>query len=83
MLVWIVRMILLKSNGEITSSIDWSRGIDLVETAEMVVCTSRFVKMKKYLPFCKEFSRLYIDVELLLMMLPNFEREVTLKDSAF
>ena len=46
----------------------------MVETAEIVVCTSRFVEMKKYLPFCKEFSRLYIDVELLLIMLPNFER---------
>ena len=27
----------------------------------MVACTSRVVKIKKHLPFCKEFSILYIE----------------------
>ena len=27
----------------------------------MVACTSRGVKVKKHLPFCKEFSILYIE----------------------
>ena len=58
MLVWTVRMILLKSNGEITSSIDWSRGIDFWWRLQrwLYAVVSRFVKMKKYLPFVKNLA---------------------------
>ena len=49
----------------------------------MVVCTLRVVKMKRRLLFYRELSIIYIGIELLLTMLPNFEREVVLNDSAF
>ena len=51
-------MILLKSNGEITSSIDWSRGIDFWWRLQrwLYAVVSRFVKMKKYLPFVKNLA---------------------------
>ena len=38
-----------------------------MESAELEgLCTSKVVKIKKHLPFCKEFSILYIELELLL-----------------
>ena len=49
----------------------------------MVVCTSKVVKMKEHLPFCKEFGKFLLKIELLLTVLPNFEREAAFKDSAF
>ena len=33
----------------------------LVEIVALVVCTSRVVKMKEHLPFCREFSILCIE----------------------
>ena len=33
----------------------------MVEIAEVVVCTSRVVKMKERLPFCKEFTILCVE----------------------
>ena len=49
----------------------------------MAVCTGRVVEMKKDLPFCREFSTLYIEEKLLLTLFPKFKREATLKNSAF
>ena len=50
----------------------------------MVVCTSRVVKMKEHLPFCREFiAYLELKIEFLLTVLFNFKREAALKDSAF
>ena len=33
----------------------------MVEIVGVVVCTSRVVKMKEHLPFCKEFNMLSIE----------------------
>ena len=56
----------------------------LVEIVALVVCTSRVVKMKEHLPFCREFSILCIEDRVVAnFMLSNFEREEALKDSAF
>ena len=42
--------------------IDFSRETDfLVEIVEGVVCTSGVVKIKEYLPFCREFRILFIE----------------------
>ena len=32
-----------------------------MEIVALIVCTSRVMKMKKYLSFCREFSILYIE----------------------
>ena len=50
-----------------------------MEVAGAAVCTSRVVKMKKHLPFCRAFRKLCNEIELLLTVLPNFERAVALK----
>ena len=47
----------------------------------MVVCTSRFVKMKER--FVDKSAYFVLKIQLLLRVLSNFEREATLKDSAF
>ena len=54
----------------------------MVDIIGVVVCTSRVVKMKEHLPFCRQFS-IVLKKELLLTVLSNFERESALKDSAF
>ena len=56
----------------------------LVTIVEVVVCTSRVVKMKGHLLFCREFTAyLVLKIEFLLTVLLNFKREAALKDSAF
>ena len=54
-----------------------------MEIVGVVVCTSRFVKMKKHLPFCREFRTLYNEDRVVLTVLSNFEQEAALKNSAF
>ena len=46
----------------------------------LVVCTSRVVKMKEYLPFWRDFK--ILKIELLLTMLSNFEIDTALQGSA-
>ena len=48
----------------------------------MVVCTSRVVKISVHLPFCIELH-LVLKIELLLIVLYDFEREAALNDLAF
>ena len=48
----------------------------------MVVCTSRVVKISVHLPFCRELH-LVLKIELLLIVLYDFEREAALNDLAF
>ena len=38
----------------------------MVEIVRMVVYTSRAGKMKKHLPFCREFSILYIEDRIVI-----------------
>ena len=38
----------------------WGSGF-LIEIAEVVICTSRVLKMKEHLLFCREFRTLYIE----------------------
>ena len=33
----------------------------MIEIAEVVICTSRVLKMKEHLLFCREFRTLYIE----------------------
>ena len=49
----------------------------------MVACTSSVVKMKEYLPFCRELSTLCIEDRVVVHVLSNFEREAALKGSDF
>ena len=49
----------------------------------MVVCTNRALKMKKHLPFCREFSVLCIEDRAFLNVLSNFERERLLMTQLF
>ena len=52
----------------------------LMETVGVVVCTSGVVKIREQVPFFREFSILFI--EDILTMLLNFEGEAALKYSA-
>ena len=38
----------------------WGKGL-LVEIVGVVACTSRVVKIKEHLPFCREFKALCIE----------------------
>ena len=51
-----------------------------MEIVGVVVCTSKVVEMKEHLLFRKEFSIFCIKIELLLSVLPNFERKTQLFD---
>ena len=84
MLVGILRMIFWTSKGGIGRwKLTEVEERFMVEITSLVVCSSRVVKMKEHLPFCREFSILCIEDELLLTILSNFEREVALKDPVF
>ena len=54
----------------------------MVEIVGVAVCTNRVVKTNVHLPFCRELH-LVLKIELLLIVLYNFEREVALNDLAF
>ena len=61
-LVWIVRMILLKNKKGIARwKLSEVEERILVEIAGMIVSTNRVVEMKEHLSFCKEFSILCIE----------------------
>ena len=61
-LVEIVRIILWTSKGGIGRwNLTEVEEQFLVEIVALVVCTSRVVKMKEHLPFCREFSILCIE----------------------
>ena len=49
----------------------------------MVISTNRALKMKKHLPFYREFSVLCIEERALLNVLSNFEREWLLMTQLF
>ena len=49
----------------------------------MVVCSSRVLKIKDLLKFCKISSYFVLNMELLFSMLSNFEKKLAHKDSAF
>ena len=56
----------------------------MLETVGVSVCMNKIVEMKQHVTFCSEFSILCIkDIELLLTVLSNFEKEMVYKDSAF
>ena len=62
MFVGIVRIILVKHKGGIGRwKLTEVEERILVEIVGVVACTSRIVKMKENLPFCKEFSILCIE----------------------
>lgn len=50
---------------------------------KVVICTRRAVKMKEHLPFFRESAHLVFKIELLLTMLPRFERQAFLKAQHF
>ena len=56
-----------------------------MEIVALVVFTSRVVKIKETLTFCKRVQHTYfvLKIELLLNMLSKFEREEALKDLVF
>ena len=60
MLVGIVRMILWTSKGRIENWMKQRNGF-LVEIVALAAWTSKVVKMKKHLPFCREFGILCIE----------------------
>ena len=54
-----------------------------MEIVGVVVCASRVLKMKEHLLFRKEFNIFCIKIELLLTVLPNFERKLAFKIQLF
>ena len=52
----------------------------MVEIVEVTVCTIRVAKIKEHLLFIENSD---IEIELLLTVLSNFEREASNKHSAF
>ena len=60
MLVRIVRMILWTSEGRIENWMK-QRSSFLLEIVALVAWTSKVLKMKKHLPFCREFGILCIE----------------------
>ena len=61
MLMGVVRMISWPSKSGIEKLRLPSRRIIVVDIVVVVVCTSRVVKMKEHLPFCKEFNTLCVE----------------------
>ena len=55
----------------------------MVEIVEVAVCTIRVAKMKEHLLFIDNSAYFVLEIELLLTVLCNFEREASNKDSAF
>ena len=55
----------------------------MVEIDGVVVCTNRVVKLKSTYHFVENSAHFLLKIELMLIVLSNFEREVALKDSAF
>ena len=54
-----------------------------MEILEVVVCTARVVKMRNTYYFIENSAYFVLEIELLMTVLSNFEREATLKGSAF
>ena len=52
--------------------------IFLVEIVEVVACTMKVVKIKEHLGFIEDSTYFALEIELLLTVLSNFEREVAL-----
>ena len=49
-----------------------------MEIVEVVACTMKVVKIKEHLGFIEDSTYFALEIELLLTVLSNFEREVAL-----
>ena len=54
-----------------------------MDIVSAVPCISMVVKILEHIPFCQELIAVRIEGRAFVDMLSNFEREATLRDSAF